>query len=222
MTTDQSKTVSREQWLVARAGLLVEEKAHTKAREALAKKRQAMPRVRVDKDYQLVGPDGSQSLSELFKSQSQLLVYHLMFGPAWEKPCIGCAAWANAFNGATDQFAAADARLIAVSRAPQPKLAVQARDFGWSFDWYSSSDSDFNYDFYASSRDESPLSSRSIGPEEHAEIVEFDRGENHGVSVFYKDADGAVFHTYSTYNRGIEAMNGALGYLDLLPKGRAW
>ena len=222
MTTDQPQTVSREQWLIARSALLVEEKAHTKAREVLAEKRRALPRVAVDKDYQLVGTQGRKNLSALFEGQSQLLVYHLMFGPAWDKPCIGCTAWANAFNGTTDQFAAADARLIAVSRAPQQKLAAQARDFGWRFAWYSSSESDFNYDFYASSLDESPLSSRSIGAGQHAEVVEFDRGENHGVSVFYKDAEGAIFHTYSTYNRGIEAMNGALGYLDLLPKGRSW
>jgi len=215
--------VTRQEWLAARSKLLIAEKDHTKARANLAAKRRELPKVRIDKDYRLIGSSGEQSLAEIFLEHSQLLVYHLMFGPQWDQPCIGCTAWANAFNDTTEQFAAADARLIAVSRAPQPKLAAQAEAFGWRFPWYSAHDSDFNYDFYASSHDESPLSSRVIGSnEEGGEVVEFDRGENHGVSVFQKDPDGSVFHTYSTYNRGIEALNGALGYSDLLPKGRAW
>ena len=134
---------------------------------------------------------------------------------------MGCTAWANAFNGTTDQFVHADAALIAVSRAPYEMLAAQSERRGWDFTWVSSANSDFNVDFYASSEDKSDLSSKTIGGET-GERVEFDRGENHGVSVFAKNDNGEVFHTYSTYNRGIEAMNGALGYLDLLPKGRAW
>ncbi len=224
-----AKEATREEWLTARSELLVAEKAHTRARSELAAKRRKLPRVRLEKDYRLNGSQGEQTLAEIFLEHSQLLVYHLMFGPEWERPCIGCTAWANAFNDTTEQFAAADARLIAVSRASHPKLVATAEAFGWRFPWYSALGSDFNYDFYASSHDESPLSSRIIGPEgstgpegSDGEVVEFDRGENHGVSVFQKDADGSVFHTYSTYNRGIEALNGALGYLDLLPKGRAW
>ena len=228
---------TREQWLIARNKLLVAEKAHTKARADLAAQRRGLPRVRIEKDYRLVGTLGEQSLGELFLEHSQLLVYHLMFGPEWQRPCIGCTAWANAFNDTTEQFAAADARLIAVSRAPLAALTEQAQAFGWRFPWYSALGSEFNYDFYASSHDESPLSSRVVGlwegqgegpgesgleQQQEGEVVEFDRGENHGVSVFQKDADGSVYHTYSTYNRGIEALNGALGYLDLLPKGRAW
>jgi len=192
--------VTREEWLTARSELLVAEKAHTRARAELAAKRRELPRVRLKKDYQLVGVQGEESLAEVFCEHSQLLVYHLMFGPEWERPCIGCAAWANAFNDTTEQFAAADARLIAVSRAPHAKLVATAEAFGWKFPWYSAHSGDFNYDFYASSRDESALSSRVIGSQGGVE----------------------VFHTYSTYNRGIEALNGAMGYFDLLPKGRAW
>jgi len=220
---DTPNESTREDWLVQRNELLVAEKAHTRARAELAARRRQLPRVRINKDYHLIGNSGEVSLADAFLEHSQLLVYHLMFGPDWEQPCIGCTAWANAFNDTTQQFAAADARLIAVSRAPYGKLVSQAKAFGWHFPWYSAHDGDFNYDFYASSRDESPRSSRVIGQQgSSGEVVEFDRGENHGVSVFQKDPDGSVFHTYSTYNRGIEALNGALGYFDLLPKGRSW
>ena len=238
-----AKEVSKAQWLAARAELLVAEKAHTKARAELAAKRRNLPRVRIEKTYSFLRAaapgDASkkgvankevaseqntspQTLADLFGDHSQLLIYHLMFGPDWEKPCIGCSAWADAINGTTAQFASADARLIAVSRAPREKLTAQALANGWLFPWYSAFGSDFNYDFYASSLDTSPRSSRVVGNAPQGEIVEFDRGENHGVSVFQKDPDGAVFHTYSTYNRGIEALNGAMGYFDLLPKGRSW
>ena len=227
-------TVSRAEWLVARAQLLAKEKAHTQARAELAAQRRALPRVRLDKHYRLTGPEGEADFGTLFESASQLIVYHLMFGPDWEQPCIGCAAWADAFNGTTAQFARADARLIAVSRAPYDKLVSAAAERRWEFSWYSALGSDFSYDFYASSHDESPLSSRRIGPadqetpagptgaEDTRELVEFDRGENHGISVFSKDPDGLIYHNYSSYNRGIEAANGAMGYFDLLPKGRAW
>ena len=213
--------VSRERWLEVRAELLSEEKRHTRERERLAKQRQQLPWVKLEKPYTFDGANGEVTLSELFADRSQLIVYHLMFGPDWEVPCDGCTSWANAFNGTTYLFARADARLIAVSRAPYDKLAAQSARNGWRFTWVSSFRSDFNLDFYASSDDLSSESSKTIG-REGGERVWFDRGENHGVSVFMKDEGGDLFHTYSTYNRGIEAMNGAFGYFDLLPKGRAW
>ena len=217
-----NRDVNRAQWLSARAELLVAEKAHTQARAKLAEQRRALPRVRLERDYVLAGPESEVPFAELFLGHTQLIVYHLMFGPDWKKPCIGCASWADAFNGTDEQFAKADARLIAVSRAPQSMLLDVARERSWSFPWYSALDSEFNYDFYASSHDLSPRSTSTIGAGPAAEVVEFDRGENHGVSIFQKDPDGTVFHTYSAYNRGIEALNGALGYLDLLPNGRTW
>lgn len=226
-----AETVAREDWSTARARLLVQEKAHTLARAELAEQRRSLPRVRLDKNYTLNGPDGETGFGALFENASQLIVYHLMFGPEWEQPCIGCAAWADALNGTTEQFAKADARLIAVSRAPVEKLVSTAANRHWQVPWYSALGSDFNYDYYASSHDESPRSSLRIGcpdPEtagtagDPRERVEFDRGENHGISVFNKDPDGQIYHTYSSYNRGIEAANGAMGYFDLLPKGRAW
>jgi len=217
-----TEIVTREAWISARAELLAKEKSFTRAREELARLRRQLPRVRLEQDYTLVGAEGPVRLADVFESYSQLAVYHLMFGPGWKVPCSGCTQWANALNGTTDHFASADARLIAVSRAPYAEIAEQKQRLGWTFTWLSSYESDFNRDFNASSDDLSARSSKHAWNAEDAELVEFDRGENHGVSVFYRDDDGQVFHTYSAYNRGIEELNGAFGYYDLLPKGRAW
>ena len=217
----KNEVVTREAWLKSRADLLAKEKEHTRAREALAEARQQLPWVKLDKEYLFSGAEGTVTLADLFMDRSQLAIYHLMFGPGWDVPCPGCTQWANAFNGTTDQFIKADARLIAVSRAPYEEITAQCDKLGWQFTWFSSDGGDFNLDFYASSEDLSDLSIKYIGGE-GGERVDFDRGENHGVSVFYKNASGEIFHTYSAYNRGIEELNGALGYFDLLPKGRAW
>jgi len=212
------KVVTRDAWLAARAELLRKEKAHTKARATLAEERRRLPWLKLDKTYSFAGPNGDVDFSELFAGQSQLVVYHLMFGPDWPRPCIGCTAWANAFNGTTDQFKRADAQLVAVSRAPYHQLVQTAANLGWSFPWFSSFNSDFNYDFHASS----PDAGDSVIVNENGERLEFDRGENHGVSVFARNGAGDIYHTYSAYNRGIEDLNGAMGYFDLLPEGRAW
>ena len=217
----QHEVVSREAWLEARAELLEREKQHTKAREKLAEARRQLPWVRIEKEYVLTGADGEITLSDAFLDRSQLAVYHLMFGPGWSAPCPGCTQWANALNGTTSLFKRADARLIAISRAPFDEIEKQRDTLGWTFTWLSSFGSDFNIDFYASSDDLSETSSACIGGED-GEEVHFDRGENHGVSVFYRNDNGVIFHTYSAYNRGIEELNGAFGYFDLLPKGRAW
>lgn len=217
----ENEVVTREVWLNSRADLLEKEKEHTRAREALAKARQQLPWVKLAKEYVFAGADGTLTLSDLFVDRSQLTVYHLMFGPGWDVPCPGCTQWANALNGTTDIFEKADARLVAVSRAPYEEITEQRDRLGWQFSWLSSYGSDFNLDLYASSEDLSDLSIKYIGGE-GGEMVDFNRGENHGVSVFFKNTSGEIFHTYSAYNRGIEELNGALGYFDLLPKGRAW
>ena len=217
----QNEVVTREEWVKARAGLLRKEKEHTKAREMLAKERQKLPWVRLEKQYLLGGATGQISLSELFLDRSQLAIYHLMFGPGWDLPCVGCTQWANALNCTTSAFEKADARLIVVSHAPFDEINAQRQHFGWNFTWLSSFDSDFNLDFYASSQDTGEDNSKSTGGDD-GETVTFDRGENHGVSVFYKNPPGEIFHTYSAYNRGIEELNGAFGYFDILPKGRVW
>lgn len=217
----QNKVVTKDEWLLARAELLEKEKEHTRAREALAERRRELPWVKVDKEYTFVGPDGEVTFADLFRDRSQLAIYHLMFGAGWSAPCPGCTQWADALNGTTQNFKKADARLIAISRAPYEQIEEQQKKLGWSFTWVSSASSDFNLDFYASSEDMSDLSSLAIGGE-NGERVEFDRGENHGASVFYRNEAGEIFLTYSVYNRGIEALNGAFGYYDMLPKGRAW
>ena len=229
-----NKIIDEQSWQTLRQELLSAEKAHTQERARLAQLRRELPWCRVDKNYVFVTSTGEQTLSDLFLDRSQLVIYHLMFGDGWEKPCVGCTAWADAFNGTTDtpadaqqygardSYVAADARLIAVSRAPIKQIEQRRELNGWTFPWVSSASTEYGIDFYASSEDLSPRSSKRIGEAEDAELVEFDRGENHGVAVFYKDDDGNIFHTYSVHNRGIEAMNGAFGYYDILPKGRAY
>ncbi len=214
----QGEVVGRDEWLKARARLLIKEKEHTGARASLAEYRRQLPWVKLEKEYALVGADGEMSLSDAFLDRSQLAIYHIMFGPGWDAVCPGCSQWANALNGTTGAFKRADARLIAVSRAPYDEIEAQRQKLGWKFTWLSSFSSDFNIDFYASSNDLRENASAAVG----SETVRFDRGENHGVNVFYRNDNGEIFHTYSAFNRGIEELNGAFGYFDLLPKGRAW
>ena len=217
----RNEIVDREAWNKARAELLQKEKAHTRARQALAEERRALPWVKVDREYRFRDAEGEHAFVDLFRGRSQLLIYHLMFGPGWDAPCIGCTQWANALNGTTGTFRKANARLIAVSRAPVEEIESQQQALNWNFGWYSVHGSDFNLDFHFSSDDLS-VGHSVITDEESDQRVEFDRGENHGVSVFYRTDDNEIFHTYSAYNRGIEALNGAFGYYDLLPEGRAW
>ncbi|MGE0624187.1 MAG: DUF899 family protein [Pseudomonadales bacterium] len=214
----QNAVVSREEWLAARAELLTREKEHTRARAALAEARRQLPWVKLEKAYFLAGAEGEIPFSEVFLGRSQLVIYHIMFGPGWDAVCSGCSQWANALNGTTGAFEEADARLICVSQAPYDEIESQRRKLGWTFTWLSSYSSDFNLDFHASSDDLSEQSTGTVG----TETILFDRGENHGVNVFYQNDEGEIFHTYSAFNRGIEELNGAFGYFDLLPKGRAW
>lgn len=214
----QHPVVSREEWLKARAELLVKEKEHTRARAVLAASRRELPWVKLEKEYSLTSVDGELSLADAFLGRSQLAIYHIMFGPGWDSVCVGCTQWANALNSTTGAFKEADARLIGVSRAPIDEIEVQKQKLGWNFTWLSSHDSDFTLDFFASSNDVGDGVTAEVG----VERVEFDRGENHGVNVFYRNDEGDIFHTYSAFNRGIEELNGAFGYFDMLPKGRAW
>jgi predicted dithiol-disulfide oxidoreductase (DUF899 family) len=212
-----SNIVSREEWQAARDELLVLEKAHTRERERIAQLRRDLPRVLLEKDYLLISEEGAIPLQAVFRDHAQLAVYHLMFGEEWDTPCIGCTQWADALNNTTHYFKGAGASLVAVSSASIEKIMAEKEKRGWTFTWLSSSNSDFNVDFHGASND-SNESSRSVGSEE----VFFDRGENHGVSIFSKNDDEQVLHTYSSYNRGIEELNGAFGYYDLLPNGRKW
>lgn len=210
--------VSRDVWLQARAEVLAQEKKLTLLRAEVAAARRAMPWVRLEKSYVLEGPDGEVALGDVFQEQSQLAVYHIMFGPGWSSVCTGCTQWANAINSTTAAFPRADARMVAVSRAPIEEISAQKEKLGWDFTWLSSFRSDFNVDFYGSAGSVAEGTTATVG----VETVGFDRGENHGVNIFYRDEGGQIFHTFSAFNRGIEECNGAFGYFDMLPKGRAW
>jgi len=209
--------VSHEAWLAARKALLLEEKELTRLRDRLGQRRRALPWVRVDKQYVFEGPDGKESLAELFGGRSQLVVYHFMFGPDWEAPCKSCSFWADNFERNVVHLAHRDVTLIAVSRAPLQRLEAFKRRMGWTFKWVSSAGGDFNYDYQVSfTADDLAKGEAYYNYAMQKNTV----SELLGISVFYKDAGGIVFHTYSCYARGLDMMNAAYHYLDLVPKGR--
>ena len=213
----QHEVVPGDKWLEARKKLLAKEKEFTRLRDQLSQQRRDLPWEAVDKEYLFDGPDGKQTLPELFDGRSQLVVYHFMFGPDWEAGCPHCSRWADSFNGIIVHLNQRDVTMIAVSRAPYEKLAAYRKRMGWSFKWVSSLGTDFNFDYHV-----------SFTPDESAKKKAFynftvqDPGvsDREGVSVFYKDPQGRVFHTYSTYARGIDMLNADYHYLDLVPKGR--
>ncbi len=211
------KVVSRDEWLVARKALLAKEKALTKARDALSAERRALPWVPVEKDYLFDTVGGKKSLSDLFAGRSQLIVYHFMFGPGWKQGCPGCSFLADHIDGANLHLKHHDVSVVAVSRAPLHEFLPYKTRMGWHFDWVSSHGSDFNYDFGVSAKPEDIAAGRVIYNYETSR----DPGEEMpGLSVFYKDEAGTVFHTYSSYARGGDILIGAHNYLDLTPLGR--
>ncbi|HEX6005774.1 MAG TPA: thioredoxin family protein [Burkholderiales bacterium] len=226
MTTHE--VVSKVQWIAARQRLLEKEKEFTRLRDQLSAERRALPWLRIDKEYAFEGSNGRETLAQLFGDCSQLVVYHFMFAPDWEAGCKSCSFWADNFNGITAHLRARDVAFAAVSRAPLPRLRAFARRLGWTFKWVSSNDSDFNYDFGVSFKPETlkrgeasynfaPLSAfRTKG----APIRNFAPSDMPGISVFAKDESGAIYRTYSTYGRGLDMLNNAYHYLDLVPKGR--
>ena len=197
--------------------LLAKEKEFTRLRDELSEQRRDLPWETVDKDYVFEGPDGKQTLPELFEGRSQLIVYHFMFDPSWEAGCPHCSRWADNFNGVIVHLNQRDVTMIAVSRAPYAKLAAYRQRMGWTFKWVSSFATDFNFDYHVSFTPEESAKKRrfTISPDRIRAV-----SEREGVSVFYQDADGRVFHTYSTYARGIDMLSVDYNYLDLVPKGR--
>jgi predicted dithiol-disulfide oxidoreductase (DUF899 family) len=215
--TEPHAIVSRDEWIAARRQLLAREKEFTLLRDQLSAQRRSLPWVRVDENYTFRGATGEQTLAQLFAGRSQLVIYHFMFGPEWDAGCKSCSFWADNFNGITAHLAARDVTLVAISRAPLAKLQAFAERLGWSFPWFSSHGSDFNFDYQVSLRPEDFAAGK--GSYNYAPVTsQFE--ERPGVSVFYKDASGAVFHTYSCYARGLDMLNVAYQYLDLVPKGR--
>jgi predicted dithiol-disulfide oxidoreductase (DUF899 family) len=211
------KIVSRDEWLVARKVHLAEEKAFTRARDALSRKRRELPWVKVDKAYAFDGPNGKETLAELFGDKSQLIVYHFMLGPDWEEGCPSCSLLADHFDGAATHLAQRDVAFVVVSRAPLPRIEAFKRRMGWHFKWVSSFASDFNYDYQVSASPEEKATGKVMY---NYEVTEFPSDERPGASVFFKNAAGEVFHTYSAYGRGLDILIGAYNLLDIAPKGR--
>ncbi len=208
---------SKETWLEARRALMVREKALMRAQDELAQARRALPWVRVEKEYTLQGPQGPVKLGDLFAGRSQLVVYHFMFGPDWKVGCNSCSFWADHFDAVIPHLAARDVSFAVVSRGPRSALTPFADRMGWRFDWYSSADTDFNFDFDVSF---TPEQLEAAEPRYNFGTKPPHGEEAHGISVFTRDADGNVFHTYSTYARGAEVVNATYQFLDLVPKGR--
>ncbi len=209
--------VSHEQWLAARTAFLAKEKEFTRLRDELSRHRRELPWEKVEKDYLFDGPKGKESLSDLFGTRSQLVVYHFMFAPEAEAGCPHCSFWADNFNGIGVHLNQRDVTFVAISRAPLARLDAFKKRMGWNFKWLSSGQNSFNYDHYASF---TPAEVKDSTVFFNYEKTNPGREDREGVSVFYKDPSGAVFHTYSTYGRGIDMLNTAHHYLDLVPKGR--
>jgi predicted dithiol-disulfide oxidoreductase (DUF899 family) len=217
VSTANHPVVSSDRWLAERRALLAHEKELTHLRDQIARERRALPWVRIDKNYVFDSPEGQRTLADLFEGRRQLLVQHFMFGPGWEQGCPSCSFMADHSDGMNVHLAHRDVTLVAVSRAPLAEIERFRRRMGWQFKWVSSHGTDFNDDFHV-----------SFTPEERAKgevyynyhMVAFPSEEAPGISVFYKDDAGEIFHTYSTYGRGVEVMMGTYNMLDLTPKGR--
>ena len=213
----RNQIVSHEEWLKARLELLAAEKEFTRQRDALTRRRMAMPWERVEKSYQFEGPNGTLSLADLFDARSQLIVYHFMFAPEWAEGCKSCSFWADNFNGIPIHLKHRDVTFAAVSRAPFAKISAYKKRMGWNFPWVSSYGSDFSFDYHASFTPKEIADGKAYY---NYEVRASTMSDDVAISVFYKDEQGEVFHTYSCYSRGIDTLNGAYHYLDLVPKGR--
>jgi predicted dithiol-disulfide oxidoreductase (DUF899 family) len=213
----QHQIVSREQWLAAREQLLTEEKELTRLRDKVNASRRAMPWVGVEKSYVFDGPNGRETLADLFAGRSQLVVRHFMFGPGWEAGCVGCSFLADHLDGALVHLEHHDVTVVVVSRAPFAEIEAFRQRMGWRFKWVSSHGSDFNYDYHVSFTPEEIASGRA---QYNYQLTDRIGEEMPGTSVFHKDADGTIVHTYSAYARGNEAMLGTYSILDLTPNGR--
>ena len=217
ITTGNHRVVSRDQWLAARRALLAREKELTRLRDQIAHERRALPWVRVDKAYVFDAPEGRRTLADLFDGRRQLIVQHFMLAPGWEQGCPSCSYMADHSDGMTVHLNARDVTLVAVSRAPMPEIERFRARMGWRFDWVSSHGNDFNYDFGVSF---TPEQVAKGNPHYNYGPWPYSHEEWPGVSVFFKDEANEVFHTYSTYGRGVEVMMHTYNMLDLTPKGR--
>ena len=213
----QHSVVGHDEWVAARKTLLEKEKAFTRARDELSRLRRELPREKVERTYRFDGPEGEETLADLFAGRSQLIVYHFMFDPDWDEGCKSCSFLADHYEPAIVHLAQRNVTLVTVSRAPLAKIEAFRERMGWRFKWVSSFRSDFNRDYHV-----------SFSPEDLAAgevyynyaATAFPMTESPGISVFYKDDSGSVFHTYSSYARGLDMFIGAYHLLDIVPKGR--
>jgi predicted dithiol-disulfide oxidoreductase (DUF899 family) len=209
--------VSPQQWIASRKELLRKEKEFTKLRDELSRQRRELPWEKVEKQYVFDGPNGKQTLADLFNGRSQLIIYHFMFGPGWEQGCPSCSYLADHFGGSLVHLANRDVTLAVVSRAPIAQIEPFRQRMGWQFRWVSSFGSDFNHDYHVSFTKEEMANGKV---DYNYEMAEFPAEEAPGASVFYKNDAGEIFHTYSAYARGLDILVGAYNFLDLAPKGR--
>ncbi len=215
MTTH--RTVSREEWIAARLEHLAREKEFTRLRDQLSRERRDLPWVKVDKAYVFDGPRGPESLADLFERRSQLVVQHFMFDPSWDEGCKSCSFWVDNFDGIVVHLNHRDVSFALVSRAPIATLEAYKKRMGWSVRWVSSLRNDFNRDYHVSFTPEELERGQAYYNYANGS---FPVPEAPGISVFYKEADGAIYHTYSCYARGLDMLNGAYHLLDLVPRGR--
>ena len=213
----KSKVVSPKEWLKARKELLAKEKEFTRLRDDLSRQRRELPWERIEKNYVFEGPNGKVALGDLFDGKSQLIVYHFMLGPGWGEGCPSCSYLADHFGGSLVHLAARDVRFVAISRAPLAEIASFKKRMGWNFPWYSSNGTDFNFDYQASATKEEAGKSEVYY---NYTMQKFPSEERPGASVFFKDEDGNIYHTYSTYGRGLDIFLGAYNWMDITPKGR--
>lgn len=216
-TTINHPVVAHDSWLAERSALLADEKELTHLRARIASRRRALPWERVDKDYVFATAQGPRRLAELFGDKRQLIVQHFMLGPGWAQGCPSCSFMADHMGGMMPHLAARDVAVLAVSRAPLAEIEAFRARLGWSFPWVSSHGSDFNYDYGVSF---TPEQQAAGAVDYNYQLQSFPKEEAPGISVFVKDDAGQVFHTYSTYGRGLEAMMGTYELLDLTPQGR--
>jgi len=211
------KTVSREEWLEARRALLAKEKEVLKAKDALRQETRELPWVKVDKEYVFEGPNGRETLSDLFAGRSQLVVRHFMLAPGWKEGCVGCSFGADQTDGSVVHLINHDVMFVTVSRAPYPEIAAYHKRMGWTFKWVSSFGSDFNFDYHVSFTEEDEKRGKAFY---NFADMDYMGDEMPGTSVFFKNEAGEIFHTYSAFARGSELIGGVYGILDVTPKGR--
>jgi predicted dithiol-disulfide oxidoreductase (DUF899 family) len=216
-TMEHPKVVSQAEWLEARKEHLRKEKEFTRLRDQLSRERRELPWEKIEKQYVFDGPGGKESLGDLFGGKSQLIIYHFMFGPDWKEGCPSCSLLADHIDGAAVHLAQRDVTVLAVSRATLPQIETFKKRMGWRFKWVSSSGSDFNYDNHVSFTEDEVTKHEMYY---NYQTQEFPSAEGPGASVFYKNGGGEIFHTYSTFGRGVDMLIGAYNWLDLAPKGR--